>query len=446
MTFTDMPIQHWLDITLQVTPRLFIVVVAAFVAIRFKGLRLALRGADLQWRYVPIAIVIFSLFSIIGTHSGVFIDVSGDETHIDLLKDSPLVLNQHQAIASFRDTMALVAGLIAGPWVGFCAGTLAGFERYHLGGFAGLASGIATPVLGLYAGLSRHFLPRWVATVNGVFWVAFIGTLIHRLIILLFVQPINLALNLSLEVVVPVAIVNCLGCVLFFLITRDLDRDRLESEANEARLLGAQAELRALRAQVYPHFLNNTLNDLNELIRTDKNKAQHYVQELADFFFYTRQFADLNTINLGQEQAQVQRYLELQRLGLGRKLQDTFHIPPELMACQVLPGCLLTLVENALKHGFKGRSGSYQLIITAEEEGKYLQLNVSDNGRGIRPDYLPQLGKQPVTSEMKGGGVALYQLLKSMRMLFGDNVKIRFDSIPDQGVTVRLWQPKQMMS
>lgn len=69
MTFTDMPIQHWLDITLQVTPRLFIVVVAAFVAIRFKGLRLALRGADLQWRYVPIAIVIFSLFSIIGLNT-----------------------------------------------------------------------------------------------------------------------------------------------------------------------------------------------------------------------------------------------------------------------------------------------------------------------------------------------------------------------------------------
>ena len=446
MTVTDIPTQHWLDITLQVTQRLFIVVVAAFIAIRFKGLRLALRGADLQWRYVPLAIMIFGLFSIMGTHSGVFVDISEGETHIDLLKDGPLVLNKNQAIASFRDTMALVAGLIAGPWVGFCAGALAGIERYHLGGFAGLASGVATPVLGLYAGLIRHFLPRWVATVNGVFWVAFTGTLIHRLMILLFVQPINLALNLSLEIVVPVAIVNCLGCVLFFWITRDLDRDRLESEANEARLLGAQAELRALRAQVYPHFLNNTLNDLNELIRTDQNKAQHYVQELADFFFYTRQFADFNTISLAEEQAQLQRYLELQRLGLGSKLHDVFQIPLELMDCQVLPGCLLTLIENALKHGFKGRRAPYQLIIGAEEHGENLLLKVSDNGRGITSEYMSELGMHPIKSEMKGGGVALYQLLRSMKMLFGDNVKISFESIPNQGTTVSLLQPKRMIS
>jgi len=58
---------------------------------------------------------------------------------------------------------------------------------------------------------------------------------------------------------------------------RDLDRDRLENEAHEARLLTLQAELRALRAQVDPHFLNNALNDLKSLIRRDPDKARYYV-------------------------------------------------------------------------------------------------------------------------------------------------------------------------
>jgi sensor histidine kinase YesM len=116
------------------------------------------------------------------------------------------------------------------------------------------------------------------------------------------------------------------------------------------------------------------------------------------------------------------------------------------MDCQVLPGCLLTLIENALKHGFKGRRAPYQLIISAEEHGENLLLKVSDNGRGITSEYISELGIHPIKSEMKGGGVALYQLLRSMKMLFGDNVKISFESILNQGTTVSLRQPKRMIS
>ena len=442
MHFTDIPIAlHQFDETVQILQRLFIVVVGAFVAIRFKGLRLALRGADLKWRYRLLAVFIFGLLSILGTHSGVLIGFGENGWEINLTKEVPIVLSQNQAIVGFRDTMALVAGLIGGPWVGFGAGALSGLERYQLGGLAGLASGLATPLLGLYAGLIRYFLPKWVATVNGVFWVAFTGTLLQRLMILILVQPFNIALTLTWEVLIPVGIVNCLGCVLFFWIMRDLDRDRLESEANEARFLAAQAELRALRAQVCPHFLNNTLNDLNALIRRDPDKARYYVQNLADFFHYTRQFAELNTISLADEADQLRRYLELQRLGLAEKLQDSINIPEELLDMQVLPGCLLTLVENALKHGFKGRPAPYKLEISAKREGACLCLQVSDNGRGIPAEHLLVLGKQPVVSKNKGGGVALHQLLQSLCLIFGDSVKMMFESIPEQGVIVYLWQP-----
>jgi two-component system sensor histidine kinase LytS len=437
---------HWFDETVQILQRLFIVVVAAFIAIRLPSLRQALHGADLKWRYRPVAIIVFGLLAIIGTHSGLLIDIEQGIWHVDLTREVPMALQQNQAVVGFRDTMALVAGLIGGPWVGLGAGALAGAERYQLGGLAALAGGLGTALLGLYAGVIRYFQPGWVATVRGVFWVAITGTLLHRLMIIVFVQPLDIALALSLEVLVPVSIVNCLGCVLFFWIMRDLDRDRLEREAQEAQLLVVQAELRALRAQVYPHFLNNTLNDLNALIRLDPDKARYYVRELADFFKYTRQFADQNTITLADELAQLQRFLELQRLGLGEKLQASFTVAEELYAVQVLPGCLLTLVENALKHGFKGRPAPYLLQITAQADGNGLLLCVADNGRGIGADYLHKLGKQAVESVNKGGGVALHQLQQSLRLMFGESASLSFASVAGQGTQVKIWQARRSVN
>ena len=439
MDFPDLPILfHWFDETVQLVQRLFVVVVAAFISIRFEWLRQALHGGVLKWRYRIPTICVFGLLAIVGTHSGILIDAHKGWLSIDLLAEIPAKLDGHQAIVGFRDTMILVSGLIGGPWVGFGTGLLAGAERYQLGGLAGLASGLATLLLGIYAGGIRCLRPHWTATVKGVFWVAVTGTLLHRLMILILVRPYGDALALSWEVVVPVGIVNALGCVLFFWIMRDLDRDRLESEAHEARLLALQAELRALRAQVDPHFLNNVLNDLKSLIRRDPDKARDYVVQLADFFKYTRLFAGLNTISLAQELAQLQRYLALQRLGLDDKLQDSFVVAEELLTLQVLPGCLLTLVENALKHGFKGRPAPYQLVVSARPEGANLLLQVTDNGRGIKPERLAELGKCPLQSENEGGGVALHQLLQSLQLIFGESVELSFDSVVDRGTVAML--------
>ena len=447
MNFPDMSFGlHWLYVIMQLLPRLFVVVVAAFIAIRFEWLRRALRGSELKLRYRFPAILVFALLAIIGTHSGIPIDIHQGLRATDLTAQWPTKLSETQAIVGFRDTMILASGLIGGPWVGLGAGLLAGAERYHLGGFAALASGLATALLGVFAGGIRYLRPHWVAKVSGVFWVAVTGTLLHRLLILILVQPYSAALTLSSEVLGPVLIVNSLGCVLFFWIMRDLDRDRLEKEVHEARLLALQAELRALRAQVDPHFLNNTLNDLQALILDRPDKAMAYVGQLADFFQYTREFAGLNTISLGQELEQLQRYLELQCLGLGDKLQFSFEVAEELLTLQVLPGCLLTLVENALKHGFKGRPAPYQLTVNAATEGADLLFKVTDNGRGIAPERLAALGKNPVQSENKGGGVALHQLLQSLRLVFGESVELSFDSAVGCGTVAMLRQVKRSES
>jgi LytS/YehU family sensor histidine kinase len=213
-------------------------------------------------------------------------------------------------------------------------------------------------------------------------------------------------------------------------------------ERDRQQQLAQQSELRALRAQIEPHFLNNILNDLNSLIRTDPNKARRYVLELADFFRHTHKFARENTISLREESEQLQRYIELQGLGFEDKLQASIDICSHFMHFEVLPGCLNTLVENTIKHAFEGIKPPYQVHISADETDSEIILHVRDNGRGLSPERMAKLGKTPVQSANHGGGVALYQLTQSLALEFGDSAGLKIES-GSSGTTVSLTLPKR---
>jgi LytS/YehU family sensor histidine kinase len=461
--FSDQGLLNQINQTGQILQRSCIVIVAAFISLRFIRVRQVVRGAELKWRYRIPAILIFGSLAIAGTHNGVIIDVSEGWGAADLSTKWPTRLRPTQGIVGFRDTMTLMAGFIGGPWVGFGAGFMAGAERNFLGGLAGMPSFFATLTLGIYAGLIRRFRPNWIATAPGIIFWTVTGTVLHRGILLCLIRPFSSALLFAENVFIPVLVVNSFGCLLFFWVFRDLDRedlekevqegrllkieselhrDRLEQEAQAAQFLQVQAELRALHAQVDPHFLNNTLNDLPQLILEYPDKAIFYVEQLAEFFNYTREFAELNSITLQQELDQLNRYLELQKLGLGDKLQVKISVTPFLMASKVVAGCLLTLVENALKHGFEGRQAPYNLTITALITDNCLQLQVTDNGHGIQDERLQELGKRPVKSKKKGGGVALHQLLQTLKLTFGEaNVGLNIHSVPSISTVISLIHP-----
>ena len=131
---------------------------------------------------------------------------------------------------------------------------------------------------------------------------------------------------------------------------------------------------------------------------------------------------------------------------MSNKLQNIFQIPAELLDIQVLPGCLLTLVENALKHAFKGLTAPYIIKIHAEEYGGDLILSVADNGIGIPPDRLAHLGKAAVKSFNHGGGVALLQLQQCLTLEFGYNARLTIECPQEGGTLVRLIQPMRRIS
>lgn len=448
---------HWFDVTMQLLQRLFVVVVAALIAIRFEWLRRALRGAELAWSHRLTAMAIFGGLAVIGTHSGVLIDMHQSGLVMDWFFGLPTQLEASQTIISFRNTMVLVAGLMGGPWVGLGAGLIAGVERYSLGGFSSVSSSLWTLLLGGYAGVVRYFRPDWMASVKGVFWVTLIGTLIYRLCLIVFVDDAYPGIAaMSWLLLLPIVAVNSLGCMLFFWVMRDLDRDQLLREAQAAQVLFLQAqiesnrlqqqanqsELRALHAQVEPHFLNNTLNAIHTLISVDPQTAANYLSKLARFMSDTRQMSSTNSITVEQELCQLERYLDFQQLRFPGKFLVQKHVPANLLAYRIPPRSLQTLAENALVHGLRGHSDTLQISITGEDCGETMQLCVADTGCGIDQDRLQNLGKQLVHSE-QGSGSALYQISQSLNLAFNGEANLVIQSQFGLGTTVVMTLPKR---
>ncbi len=180
---------HWLDNTAQLSQRVCVVLMAAYVSIRTDWLRLALRGDSFRWRNRLVSAAFFGLFAIIGTHSGFLLDVHQVGKHIEWPADLSDALKNSQAVIGFRDLMVLAAGLTGGPWVGLGAGLMAGWERYLLGGFAGPASAFATVIQGLWAGVAFQQRPQWATSILGATLITLLGTVIQTLILLVWVKP-----------------------------------------------------------------------------------------------------------------------------------------------------------------------------------------------------------------------------------------------------------------
>lgn len=426
---------HWLDNTAQLSQRVCVVLMAAYVSIRMEWIRQALRGDLKLWRNRLISSAFFGFFAIIGTHSGFLLDVHHVGKRIEWPADFVDALKHSQAVIGFRDLMVLAAGLTGGPWVGLGAGFFAGFERYLLGGFAGNASAFATLVQGLWAGLIFQKRPRWANSLIGASVITLAGTLMQKLILLVWVKPNADALTLVLETSLPVAVVNTLGALLFLFVMQDLERDRLKSQAQ-------QAELRALNAQIEPHFMHNTLNAIKALIRRDPEAASQYVVKLARFLDDTRQNIGANSISLKQELAQVERYLDFQALRFPDAVHFQRNISPQLLNCQIPPRCLQTLTENALLHGMLGKTGMLKLDIIGVDHGDTFTVRVSDSGIGIPAQRLAELGKRPLDST-NGNGSALYHLRQGLNLVFPQESTMTINSWVGHGTEVILTIPKR---
>ena len=208
-----------------------------------------------------------------------------------------------------------------------------------------------------------------------------------------------------------------------------------ELDASRTRLM--EAEVRALRAQISPHFVYNSLTAIASFVRTDPERARELLLEFADFTRYSfRRHGEFTT--LAEELRSIDRYLLLERARFGDRLQVTLQVAPEVLPVSVPFLCVQPLVENAVRHGLEGRPGQGHITIVAEDAGGEALISVEDDGAGSDPEHV----RRTLAGERDGDSVGLGNVDERLRQVYGDDYGLVVETAPGAGTKVSMRVPK----
>jgi signal transduction histidine kinase len=207
-----------------------------------------------------------------------------------------------------------------------------------------------------------------------------------------------------------------------------------EQEARVARAdaLRMRAELAALRGQLNPHFLFNTLHTLTALVRRDPGTAENALERFGDMLRYVLDVkrSQREDVTLADEMQFVRNYLALEHLRLGERLRIVEHIDPDALDCVVPSLTLQPLVENAIKYAIAPRSQGGTIEIVATLVGDALQLEVRDDGPGAASDIMTS-----------AAGVGLRAVRQRLETRFPGRSEFDVVTAPAQGFVARVALP-----
>ncbi len=216
-------------------------------------------------------------------------------------------------------------------------------------------------------------------------------------------------------------------------------RQRLleESRAAQARvletsILARDAELKALKAQINPHFLFNSLNSISALTSKDPAKAQEMCILLADFLRMTLGLGEKTLVPLREELELLQRFLAIERVRFGERLQADAHVEAQAQACLLPPLILQPLVENAIIHGIAGLSAGGTVRLSAECNGGQLHLTIENS---VDPDAAPS----------RKGGLGLANVRQRLETRYGKEASMKVTA-EEELFRVTLSLPAEMAS
>jgi two-component system LytT family sensor kinase len=209
------------------------------------------------------------------------------------------------------------------------------------------------------------------------------------------------------------------------------------AELDRSRTRAIEAELRALRAQISPHFVYNSLAAIASFVRTDPERARELLLEFADFTRYAfRRGGEFTT--LADELQNVERYLVLEKARFGDRLEVRLRIAPEVLPV-VLPFLAVQpLVENAVRHGLEGKSGVGRITLVADDVGAHALISVEDDGLGTDPELV----RRVLAGESEADSVGLGNVDARLRQVFGDDHGLVVETGPGAGTKVWFRVPK----
>ncbi len=209
------------------------------------------------------------------------------------------------------------------------------------------------------------------------------------------------------------------------------------AELDASRTLLMEAEVRALRAQISPHFIYNSLNAIASFINTDPARARDLVVEFADFTRYSfRRHGDFTT--LAEELRCIDRYLLLERARFGERVQVSLTIAPEVLSTVIPFLSLQPLVENAVRHGLEAKEGPGHIWITANDSGAFAEVTIEDDGVGMDPAQLQSM----LAGHSDGDHVGLRNVDARLRQVYGDDHGLVIETAPGEGTLITMRVPK----
>ncbi|MCA0989292.1 sensor histidine kinase [Guptibacillus algicola] len=212
------------------------------------------------------------------------------------------------------------------------------------------------------------------------------------------------------------------------------------AEADNAYQLAKEAEIKALQAQISPHFLFNSLNTIVSLVRTEPAKARKLLLSLSHFLRQNLSGTTANMTTLNQELKHVKAYLEVEEARFVDRLRVVYDIEEHTLYRKLPPLTLQPIVENAIKHGIKNKNSNCIVEISITCQQQETLVSVKDNGAGIPPERLKEIGKAPLDSE-SGTGLGLYNVNRRLTMLYGEQAGLQISSEQDNGTTIRFLIP-----
>jgi len=209
---------------------------------------------------------------------------------------------------------------------------------------------------------------------------------------------------------------------------------RMEREQNEEQLRAqlVEAELRALRAQIQPHFLFNSLNTIAHLSIADPERAEKMTTMLASIFRYVLASTEDQVVPLGNELRFIDDYLAIEQMRFGERLRTVVQVDEGCRALAIPPLLLQPLVENALRHGLAPRIEGGTVWLTARRDAESLVITIEDDGCGLSPKRKGHSG---------GANVGLANVRKRLQCHYGACAELKLNERDGGGVCVSVQLP-----
>ena len=239
----------------------------------------------------------------------------------------------------------------------------------------------------------------------------------------------------ALAQLLPVAVLIALVMVAILTagerrLAREMQAARQQEQMAEAARLLAEARLRALQAQIEPHFLYNTLANVVSLIGPDPQRARRMLERLIDFLRASLSASRAERTTLGAELDLAAAYLDLLGVRMGARLRWRIEADAACRALPLAPMLVQPLVENAIMHGLEPKVEGGEIALRARAAGDALCIEIADDGIGL-----------VAAAPRPGGGVGLANLRERLRSLHGATARLELIENPSGGVTSRLLLP-----